>query len=108
MNAEAMVVADDIGQRVCASRYRAFEPGGKEERDVHATWRRLARALAGVEPAAGRAWEERFLSLLEDFRFLRGGRILAGAGLANACLFNCFVMASPTDDATRLRLVSKS
>lgn len=102
MSADAVSVFDDIGQRVWASRYRAVGPDGKEERDVHATWRRIAHAFAGVELAAGPAWEERFVALLEDFRFLPGGRIQAGSGLANASLFNCFVMASPADDAGSL------
>jgi ribonucleoside-diphosphate reductase alpha chain len=102
MSADAVAAIDDIGQRVWASRYRAVAPDGREERDVRATWRRIARALAGVEPASGPAWQERFLALLEDFRFLPGGRIQAGCGLANASLFNCFVMAPPVGDASSL------
>ena len=102
MSTDAIIADTDVGHRVWASRYRATEREGEQERDIRATWRRVARALAAVEPVAGRPWEERFYSLLEDFRFLPGGRILAGSGLTDACLFNCFVMASPANDAGRL------
>ena len=44
-------------------------------------------------------WTERFASLLADFRFLPGGRILAGAGTGHrVTLFNCFVMGEIADD----------
>jgi len=63
------------------------EPG------IEDTWLRVARALATVEPADQGSWQERFLEALRDFRFLPGGRILAGAGTGRkVTLFNCFVM----------------
>lgn len=62
------------------------------------SWRRVARAAACVE-ADPAAWEARFLSVLEDFRFLPGGRIQAGAGQADAVLFNCFVLPGPGETA---------
>jgi ribonucleoside-diphosphate reductase alpha chain len=41
----------------------------------------------------------RFLDILQDFKFLPGGRIQAGAGTArNVTLFNCFVMG-PIEDS---------
>ena len=44
------------------------------------------------------AWEAQFYSILEDFRFLPGGRILAGAGTErDVTLFNCFVMGTIED-----------
>jgi len=62
------------------------------ERNVSDTWRRVARAVASVE-ADPQYWEREFLSILEGFRFLPGGRILAGAGISeNATLCNCFVL----------------
>ena len=62
------------------------------------TWRRVARTLASVEAHNRRHWEERFVSVLRDFRFLPGGRIQAGAGTSrNVTLFNCFVMGSVED-----------
>jgi ribonucleoside-diphosphate reductase alpha chain len=58
----------------------------------------MARALAAVEPVDASAWERRFFELLQDFKFLPGGRIHAGAGTARTVtLFNCFVMGAIED-----------
>lgn len=83
----------DIARHVWATRYRA--PG---EADIAASWRRVARAVAAVErDAAG--WAERFYGVLDGFRFLPGGRILAGAGTdKRVTLLNCFVMGALADD----------
>lgn len=82
----------EVSRRIWEAKYRFRPPGGAPEQDVQATWRRVARALAQVEPRPG-DWEGRFYGLLEGFRFLPGGRILAGAGTARrVTLFNCFVM----------------
>ncbi len=62
------------------------------ETSITDTFRRVARAAASVE-ADPELWSRRFLSILEGFRFLPGGRILAGAGTGRqVTLFNCFVM----------------
>lgn len=80
----------DISRRVWDARYRFHEAG---EADVQATWQRVANALAAPEGAASGQWAQRFLSILQDFRFLPGGRVLAGAGTGHdVTLFNCFVM----------------
>jgi len=43
-------------------------------------------------------WQDRFFSILQDFKFLPGGRIQAGAGTARkVTLFNCFVMGRIND-----------
>lgn len=69
------------------TRYAA--PGERAPSD---TFARVARALAAPE-ADPAAWEARFLSVLEDMRFLPAGRILAGAGLSEApTLCSCFVL----------------
>lgn len=90
MGREALDTA--IARQVWVSRYRyADEPG------IEATWQRVARALATVE-AEPAVWERRFADLLADFRFLPGGRILAGAGTnRHVTLFNCFVMGTIED-----------
>ncbi len=81
-----------ISEQVWKSRYR-FVREGEKEPGVEHTWRRVARALASVEKNEPGLWEERFHALLEGFRFLPGGRILAGAGTGReVTLFNCFVM----------------
>lgn len=58
------------------------------------SWLRIARVAAAVE-AEPAVWEARFLDVLKGFRFLPGGRIQAGAGRADAVLFNCFVLPGP-------------
>ena len=78
-------------------RFRA-SPADPGESSVSATWDRVARALARPEATKGPEWEHRFRALLEDFRFLPGGRILAGAGAGiHTTLFNCFVMGRIAD-----------
>ena len=82
-----------LARHIWETKYRFTAPGGEAEADIEATWRRVARSLAAVEPHDRDAWEARFYSILEGFRFLPGGRILAGAGTARrVTLFNCFVM----------------
>jgi len=89
--------AATISQHVWSSKYRFPDPSGREQ-SVAATWRRVAHALAAAEPEDGEGWEARFFSILENFRFLPGGRILAGAGTGrNVTLFNCFVMGTIED-----------
>jgi len=62
------------------------------EVDLAHTWKRVARAVSEVERNPS-LWNERFLNVLSDFRFLPGGRVLAGAGTQRkVTLSNCFVM----------------
>jgi ribonucleoside-diphosphate reductase alpha chain len=78
----------DIAREVWAAKYRA--PG---ETSVADTWRRVAAAVAAAEGKQAGEWARRFEALLCGFRFLPGGRILAGAGTnRDVTLFNCFVM----------------
>lgn len=86
-----------IARVVWEAKYRADEDG-VVDRTVHDTWRRVARALAAVEPCDRDAWTVRFERVLEGFRFLPGGRILAGAGShRQVTLLNCFVMGTLED-----------
>jgi len=79
----------EISRHVWETKYR---DAGVGERSVDATWRRVAAAAAGVEGGSRLSAdvETAFHDILSDFRFLPGGRILAGAGtdairtLANA------------------------
>ncbi|KTG17529.1 MULTISPECIES: adenosylcobalamin-dependent ribonucleoside-diphosphate reductase [unclassified Guyparkeria] len=81
-----------ISRHIWATRYRyGAEP------DIEASWHRVAAAIAKVE-AEPAVWARRFRDLLADFRFLPGGRILAGAGTdRQVTLFNCFVMGRIED-----------
>jgi ribonucleoside-diphosphate reductase alpha chain len=89
----------DISQHVWSAKYRRRD-GDREESTVGDTWRRMATALAAVEAEDRRAlWDERFFGILQDFKFLPGGRIQAGVGTErNVTLFNCFVMG-PIEDS---------
>jgi ribonucleoside-diphosphate reductase alpha chain len=89
--------ATDISRHVWETKYR-YANRKTGERTIADSRRRIARALAAVEPRDARAWEERFFSILQDFQFLPGGRIQAGAGTAHVTtLFNCFVMGAIDD-----------
>jgi ribonucleoside-diphosphate reductase alpha chain len=92
--------ADPISRAIWDLKYRLKSDGGAPlEQSVEATWQRVAQALAAVEAPARRAhWEEAFLKVMEDHRFLPAGRILAGAGTGRrVTLFNCFVMGAIPD-----------
>lgn len=82
-----------LSRSVWETRYRFREGPGAHDRTLEDTWRRVAHAVAAAEPHDRGLWEERFLGALRGFRFLPGGRILAGAGTPHrVTLFNCFVM----------------
>ena len=90
--------ANPLAESVWAQRYRFTPVDGTPETSIDATWDRVASALAAVEPVDRARWTVRFREALSGFRFLPGGRILAGAGTARrATLFNCFVMGTLED-----------
>ncbi|MDH3747650.1 MAG: adenosylcobalamin-dependent ribonucleoside-diphosphate reductase [Gammaproteobacteria bacterium] len=85
-----------LSKHIWESRYRVAAEHDREA-DITDTWARVANAVAEVE-ADQTAWQRSFYRILEDFRFLPGGRILAGAGTENrVTLFNCFVMGTVVD-----------
>jgi len=87
-----------VSRLVWDTRYRYRDASTVHDKDVAATWRRVARAVAAAETLAQGSWEAAFYKLLRDFRFLPGGRIMAGAGTGRrVTLFNCFVMGSIED-----------
>ena len=87
----------DISGLIWSSRYRGAGGDGVPEADIAESWCRVARAMASVESEPDR-WERNFMAVLEDFCFLPGGRILAGAGLGrDVTLFNCFVAGGLVD-----------
>jgi len=84
---------NELQQYIWLSKYRA-----SDDRDIDATWQRIANAIAAVEDdAPGRAAE--FADELRAWRLLPGGRIIAGAGTGRqVTLFNCFA-AGIIDDS---------
>lgn len=63
-------------------------------------WQRVAREISSAETDAKqrREWEKKFYWLLEDFRFIPGGRVMFGAGQPRrATLLNCYVIVIKED-----------
>jgi len=88
----------DISGFIWDRKYRYRKTSKIIDVDLSATWRRVAHALAAAEPTDPAVWEQMFFNALEDYRFLPGGRILAGAGTDNeVTLYNCFVMGRIED-----------
>lgn len=89
-----------ISEWIWRRRYRHAETG------IGATWDRVSGALAAVESDHREQWAGRFREVLDDFRFLPGGRILANAGVGGSglgsTLFNCFAMDAPTNDVSQM------
>lgn len=89
-----------IRQNVFADRYAVKdEKGAPIEKTPEEMWRRVAHAVAQVEPKAKRQeWEDKFYGAMQDFVFVPGGRILSGAGTGyKVTFYNCFVIPSPHD-----------
>ncbi len=84
----------EISRHMWNGKYRADD----REQTITATWRRVAHALVVAETRNAAQWEARFFDILKDFKFLPGGRIIAGAGTKRrVTLFNCFVMGAIED-----------
>jgi ribonucleoside-diphosphate reductase alpha chain len=91
-------LTEEISRQIWRTKYRYRTPAGAGDETIEDTWRRIASALAAVEPKDQERWAERFYGILEGFRFLPAGRIQAGAGTPHqVTLFNCFVMGVVED-----------
>jgi ribonucleotide reductase alpha subunit len=68
-----------LQEQVFLDRYALKDPSGLPvEQHPEQMWRRVADAVAAVEPTAEKQvfWAEEFYQALRDFRFVPGGRIL--------------------------------
>ncbi len=91
---------DGIRQKVFLDRYALKDKAGAPiEKTPDEMWKRVAKGIAGVEkPKDRKKWEKKFYDVMDDFKFLPGGRILAGAGTGfDVTYFNCFVIPNPPD-----------
>ncbi|MBI2034395.1 MAG: adenosylcobalamin-dependent ribonucleoside-diphosphate reductase, partial [Candidatus Levybacteria bacterium] len=89
-----------VREKVFLDRYSLKDKKGNPlEKTPEQMWRRVAKAIAGVEKKKDRKkWEDTFYAAMEDFKFVPGGRVLAGAGTGYAVTYyNCFVLPSPKD-----------
>jgi len=88
-----------ISEYIWESKYCWRENGQKLDKSIEQTWQRVAHAVAAIEPHSHDKWEQHFYQALVGFKFIPGGRILAGAGTDHrSTLFNCFVMGLIQDD----------
>ena len=87
---------DTLGSDVLKQKYLA-----PWEEHPYQLWTRQAKALSSVEKTKSlqKKWEKKFFSILEDFRFVPGGRIMHGAGREDitTTLNNCYVVAVRND-----------
>ena len=97
---EPMANPSDISSQIWNLKYRLKGEGVAGDGSIDDTWARVAGAVALAErPELRTRWRDEFLRILKDYRFLPGGRVLAGAGSGRAVtLFNCFVMGTVPDD----------
>ncbi|MEI6536010.1 MAG: adenosylcobalamin-dependent ribonucleoside-diphosphate reductase [Verrucomicrobiaceae bacterium] len=100
MDVPARPTLDPIAREIWAMKYR-YDPGDGvgAETCIEDSWRRVAQAVSAAERDNERlVWADSFYRILEDYRFLPAGRILAGAGTGRkVTLFNCFVMGRIPD-----------
>jgi ribonucleotide reductase alpha subunit len=100
-DASRMTQLEGIRQKVFMDRYSLKDPNGQAlEFYPEQLWARVARGIAEVEKTGElqKHWEQRFYEALENFQFVPGGRILAGAGSGHQVTFyNCYVIPSPED-----------
>ncbi|MDP6037957.1 MAG: adenosylcobalamin-dependent ribonucleoside-diphosphate reductase, partial [Candidatus Latescibacteria bacterium] len=94
-DAEAYYGDNDLAIDVLRNKYLA--PGETGPLQI---WDRVARSMASVEQDEEH-WYSRFFSLLFNFKFVPGGRIMHGAGRAEArrkpTLSNCYVIPIEED-----------
>jgi ribonucleoside-diphosphate reductase alpha chain len=90
-----------VSEKVFADRYAMKDTKGHAiESTPSEMWGRIAKAVASVEktPTLKKKYEGIFRDIMEDFQFVPGGRILAGAGTGyDVTYYNCFVIPSPKD-----------
>ena len=91
---------EGVREKVFLDRYSLKDKEGNPiEQTPEEMWRRIAKGIASVEKKEVRKkWEDTFYNAMEDFKFVPGGRVLAGAGTGYGVTFyNCFVIPSPKD-----------
>lgn len=78
--------SNDFSEEIWQQKYKFGN-----DQTIDDTHRRVASYLASVENDP-EYWTEQFISILKDFQFVPGGRIIsnAGTGLAGTSMLNCF------------------
>ena len=95
-NIENYYEGDSLGADILKNKYLA-----PWETHPYELWERQAKALASVEKTKKlqETWEKKFYSILENFKFTPGGRIMHGAGREDitTTLNNCYVVGIEKD-----------
>jgi len=89
-----------VSEKVFLDRYSLKDKAGEPlEKNPVEMWKRLSKAVASIEEKdRKRRWEKEFYFAMKDFKYVPGGRILAGAGTGyKVTFYNCFVIPSPKD-----------
>src|SRR3989338_2626389 len=89
-----------FSEKVFLDRYSLKDKAGKPlEKKPEEMWKRIAKAVSVVEKKPKQSnWQKEFYWAMKDFKYVPGGRILAGAGTGyKVTFYNCFVIPSPTD-----------
>lgn len=89
---DAVDVKLESGEKISCEKSNVAKPIETPER----MFKRVALAVASAEENKGK-WTKEFFHLLENWKFIPGGRILAAAGNDNLTFYNCFVLPSPKD-----------
>lgn len=91
---------DGVREKVFLDRYALKGAEGELlEHTPEEMWKRVAHGISLQEKKSKQPkWEKEFYRVLEDFKFVPGGRILSGAGTGyQVTYFNCFVIPNPKD-----------
>ncbi len=91
---------DELRARVFYEKYALRDyDGNVVEKIPPEMWKRVAREIASVElPEKRQDWEAKFYSILENFKFVPGGRIMFGAGNPRrSTLLNCYYIPIKED-----------
>ena len=92
---------DELRARVFYEKYALRDAeGGQIEKTPDEMWRRVATELSTPETSdeKRREWANKFYWLLQDWRFVPGGRILFGAGQPRkSTLLNCYYFGIKED-----------
>ena len=87
---------DTLGSDVLKNKYLA-----PWEKHPWQLWKRQSNAIASTEKTKSlrKKWEDKFFQVLEDYKFVPGGRIMHGAGREDitTTLNNCYVVAVKND-----------
>jgi ribonucleoside-diphosphate reductase alpha chain len=85
---------DELRARVFYEKYALRDAEGRQiEKIPEDMWRRVAKELAlpEMDEEKRKEWASKFYWLLEDWRFVPGGRVLFGAGQTRkSTLLNCY------------------